>query len=133
MDNIKITAPSYLIAYFAVKGFGSYWADIDFHHFNMVSAYGWGGLKSDMVQYLDAAKLKGESPVCSEWRIPTPDLNEELGGYWSLTTYDGDSWIAKENFYIGNDHMKANGGRYDFLFVNCRTHPEYAQGQRADN
>ncbi|WP_261905455.1 DUF1254 domain-containing protein [Vibrio fortis] len=111
----------------AVKGFGSDWADIDFHHFNMVSAYGWGGLKSDIAQYLDAAKLKGESPECSEWRIPTPDLNEALGGYWSLTTYGGDGWIAKDNFYIGNDRMKDNGDGTTSLFVNCSDHPEYAK------
>jgi len=110
----------------AVKGFGSDWSDIDFHHFNMVSAYGWGGLKSDIAAYLDAENLKGESPECSEWRIPSPDLNEDLGGYWSLTTYGGDGWIAKENFYIGNDRMKDNSDGTTSLFVNCNEHPEYA-------
>ncbi|MCK5359675.1 MAG: hypothetical protein KAJ95_03570, partial [Gammaproteobacteria bacterium] len=47
------------------KGFGVDWDDVDFHHLNMVSAYGWGGLSSDTIQYLDAPALKGDVPECS--------------------------------------------------------------------
>lgn len=101
------------------KGFGVDWDDVDFHHLNMVTAYGWGGLSSDTIQYLDAPALKGDVPECSEWRVPNFDVDEARGGYWSVTMYGSTGWIIADDFYRNNDQMRDNGDGTTSLFINC--------------
>ncbi len=103
----------------ADKGFGVDWNDVDFHHLNMVSAYGWGGLSSDTIQYLDATALKGDVPVCSEWRLPNFDVDEARGGYWSVTMYGATGWVIADDFYRNNEQMRNNGDGTTSLFINC--------------
>ncbi|HDY7865699.1 TPA: DUF1254 domain-containing protein [Vibrio vulnificus] len=101
-----------------VKGFGRTLNDVSDKDYRYAAAFGWGGLMPTTAQYLEAVPGQGATE-CQEWRIPQPKLNRELGGYWSLTTYGPDGWIAEENFYMSGDKMKDNGDGTSSVYFNC--------------
>ncbi|WP_119009119.1 DUF1254 domain-containing protein [Vibrio superstes] len=100
------------------KGFGITRNDVTDHDYRYVSAFGWGGLMPDTAQYLEAITGQGDTQ-CQEWRVDKPNLNQELGGYWSITTYGSNGWIAKDNFYMAGEDMRDNGDGTASVFFNC--------------
>ncbi len=100
------------------KGFGIIRDDVTEHDYRYVSAFGWGGLMPDTAQYLEAITGQGKTE-CQEWRVEQPKLNDDLNGYWSVTTYGSDGWIAKDNFYMAGEDMRDNGDGTVSVFFNC--------------
>ncbi|PHX05298.1 DUF1254 domain-containing protein [Vibrio splendidus] len=82
------------------------------------AAYGWAGLPPSTAAYLERITDEG-STSCQEWRIPKPNLNTAVGGYFSITTYGADGWIAKDGFNIEGDDMRQNDDGTLSAFFNC--------------
>ncbi|GGF39826.1 hypothetical protein GCM10011339_30440 [Echinicola rosea] len=70
---------------------------------------GWGGLPPKYAQYTALIKGQGAGEKNQTLTFPKPDLDYEKGGFFSITTYNSESWIGEENFYISMDRMKDNG------------------------
>ncbi|WP_187328761.1 DUF1254 domain-containing protein [Echinicola rosea] len=73
------------------------------------AAMGWGGLPPKYAQYTALIKGQGAGEKNQTLTFPKPDLDYEKGGFFSITTYNSESWIGEENFYISMDRMKDNG------------------------
>lgn len=90
-------------------GFGTKPADVNEKDYLHCAAMGWGGLPPAYAQYSALIKGQGSDEANQTLTFPKPDLDYENGGFYSITTYNDKSWIAKENFYISMDRMKDNG------------------------
>lgn len=88
------------------------------------AAYGWAGLPPTTAAYLERITNEG-STNCQEWRIPAPNLDTAAGGYFSITTYGSDGWIANGKFNIEGDEMRKNADGTLSAFFNCDA-PELA-------
>ncbi len=91
------------------KGFGEKPSDVDQVNYLHVAAMGWGGLPPKYAQYTALIKGQGSGAKNQTITFPKPDLDYENGGFFSITTYNSESWIGEENFYISMDRMKDNG------------------------
>ncbi|UXX79007.1 DUF1254 domain-containing protein [Reichenbachiella carrageenanivorans] len=90
-------------------GFGTKPEDVNEKDYLHCAAMGWGGLPPAYAQYTALIKGQGSDAKNQTITFPKPDLDYENGGFFSITTYNDKSWIAKENFYISMDRMKDNG------------------------
>lgn len=93
----------------ASKGFGESMDTLDEGNYLHCAAMGWGGLPPKYAQYSALIKGQGSDSKNQTITFPKPDLDYENGGFFSITTYDSESWIGEENFYIGMERMKDNG------------------------
>jgi hypothetical protein len=93
----------------ASKGFGKDETEIDHGNYLHCSAMGWGGLPPKYAQYTAMILGQGSGDANQTLTFPKPDLDYEKGGFFSITTYNSESWIGEENFYISMDRMKDNG------------------------
>ncbi len=93
----------------ASKGFGEKKEDLDAGNYLYCAAMGWGGLPPKYAQYSAMIKGQGSDAKNQTLTFPKPKLDFEKGGFFSITTYNSESWIGEENFYIGMDRMKDNG------------------------
>ncbi|MDX1351003.1 MAG: hypothetical protein R3279_12175 [Putridiphycobacter sp.] len=91
------------------KGFGEKPSDVDQVNYLHCAAMGWGGLPAKYAQYTALIKGQGSDAKNQTITFKKPDLDYENGGFFSITTYNSESWIGEENFYIGMDRMKDNG------------------------
>ncbi|WP_066224137.1 DUF1254 domain-containing protein [Formosa haliotis] len=91
------------------KGFGEKPSDVDKVNYLHVAAMGWGGLPPKYAQYTALIKGQGSGAKNQTLTFPKPDLDYDKGGFFSITTYNAESWIGEENFYISMDRMKDNG------------------------
>ncbi|AWW32214.1 hypothetical protein DN752_19870 [Echinicola strongylocentroti] len=91
------------------KGFGEKPSDVDKVNYLHCAAMGWGGLPPKYAQYTALIKGQGSGEKNQTLTFPKPDLDYEKGGFFSITTYNSESWIGEENFYISMDRMKDNG------------------------
>ena len=73
----------------------------------------------------DAAYLTQIQPIdlnsgsCTSITLPVPPLQFDKGGFFSITTYNDQGWIATDNFALNNRQAKPNeDGSYTFYF-NC--------------
>jgi len=95
--------------------------DIVFPHFQMVSIAGWGGQPAKEAFYIlissgdDAAK-KGE---CSSMTFNQPNLQYDRQGYWSITLYDSDGWVATDEFNTNSLKAKPNKDGSYTMNINC--------------
>jgi len=84
------------------------------------TAYGWGGLSIEHAAYLPIAN---KSPIRDGKALPSsltftpPDIDYGRGGFWSITTYDSDGWLARDKAAISNSEATPNpDGTYTIHF-----------------
>ena len=103
------------------KAFGATLADVEYSDYLYAAAMGWGGLPAQHAQYTGSVKGQGSDEKCQTITIPKPNLDYENGGFFSLTTYNDNSWIEGDQFHIGHDRMKDNGDGSMTIDFNCDT------------
>lgn len=101
--------------------FGATLDDVKYNDYYYGSAVGWGGLPPQHAQYTAFVKGQGSAAECQTITFPEPNLDYENGGFFSLTTYNSESWIEGDNFYIGHTRMKDNGDGTMTIDFNCDT------------
>lgn len=107
-----------------LDGFGAFGATLDdvvYNDYYYGAAVGWGGLPPQHAQYTAFVKGQGSAAKCQTITFPKPKLDYENGGFFSLTTYNAESWIEGDNFYIGHNRMKENGDGTMTIDFNCNT------------
>jgi len=105
----------------ASRAFGATLDDVDYEDYRYAAAIGWGGLPSQHAQYTAFVNGQGSDAACQTITIPRPDLDYENGGFFSLTTYNAESWIEGDNFHIGHERMQDNGDGTLTIDFNCDT------------
>jgi hypothetical protein len=105
----------------ASRAFGATFDDVDQRDYYYGAAVGWGGLPPKYAQYTASVKGQGSAAKCQTITFPKPNLDYKNGGFFSLTTYDAESWIAEDNFYIGQKRMLDNGDGTLTIDFNCDT------------
>ncbi|WP_420579928.1 DUF1254 domain-containing protein [Reichenbachiella sp.] len=93
----------------ASKGFGKDETEVDTGNYLHCAAMGWGGLPPRYAQYTAMILGQGSDDANQTLTFPKPDLDYDKGGFFSITTYNSESWIDQENFYISMDRMRDNG------------------------
>jgi hypothetical protein len=93
--------------------------DIYPDQYQMVNLAGWGGLPVRHAHYIPITSanervLAGDP---SSVTFTPPKLRYDDGGYWSMTVYDEDGWVATERFNT-NSHRATpnNDGTYTLNF-----------------
>ncbi|GAA6132646.1 DUF1214 domain-containing protein [Halopseudomonas sabulinigri] len=84
------------------------------------TAYGWGGLGLPDAAYWPfvnkSAVVDGKLQPSSTTFTP-PDIQEERGGFWSVTIYNEEGWLAKDISAISNTQAEPNAdGTYTIHF-----------------
>ena len=108
----------------AIDGFRAFGATLDdvvYKDYYYASALGWAGLPPQHAQYTAFVKGQGSAAKGQTITFPKPKLDYENGGFFSLTTYNSESWIEGDNFYIGHERMKDNGDGTMTIDFNCDT------------
>lgn len=105
----------------ASKAFGATLNDVEHDDYYYAAALGWGGLPPQHAQYTAFVKGQGSAAKCQTITFPKPNLDYENGGFFSLTTYNSESWIEGDNFHIGHERMKDNGDGTMTIDFNCDT------------
>lgn len=101
------------------KGFVDNLEDIIFPHYQMVNLGGWAGLPAKHAFYFviipgDAAAKKGEP---SSMTFTLPPVQYKKNGYWSLTLYNEQGWVATDKFNTNTYKAKPNAdGSYTLHF-----------------
>ncbi|MBE9476039.1 MAG: DUF1214 domain-containing protein, partial [Proteobacteria bacterium] len=113
----------------ASRAFGTTLADVDYKDYYYAAAAGWGGLPPQHAQYTPSVVEQGSAAKCQTIAFPKPNLDFENGGFFSLTTYNAESWIAEDNFYIGHEDMLDNGDGTLSIDFNCDTSHSVTVGQ----
>lgn len=107
-----------------LDGFGAFGAtlkDVNANDYYYGAAVGWGGLPPQHAQYTAGVNGQGSAAKCQTITFPKPKLDYKNGGFFSLTTYNAESWIGEDNFYIGHKRMKDNGDGTMTIDFNCDT------------
>ncbi|GAA4842342.1 DUF1254 domain-containing protein [Algivirga pacifica] len=108
----EATKPEY---YFGTKD------AIDSVQFLIASAVGIFGLPVEHAAYLNTIQPPKEIQEgnCGSLTLPVPPIQFDKGGFFSVTTYNKEGWIATDNFALNNRQAEANeDGSYTFHF-NC--------------
>ena len=101
------------------KGFIEDLEDIVFPHYQLVNIGGWAGLPAKHAFYFivapgDEASKKGKP---SSMTFRPPPVQYGKNGYWSLTLYNEQGWVATENFFTNSFKAKPNSdGSYTIHF-----------------
>jgi len=116
---------SYLIGPYGIKtakiykGFVDNLEDIVFPHYQIVNLGGWAGLPAKHAFYFvvvpgDQKSKKGEP---STMTFTIPPVQYDKNGYWSLTLYNEQGWVATEAFNTNSHKAKPNAdGSYTLNF-----------------
>ncbi|MEX0274831.1 MAG: DUF1254 domain-containing protein [Flavobacteriaceae bacterium] len=108
----EATKPEY---YFGTK------QEVDSLQFLIASAVGIFGLPVEHAAYLNTIQPSKEiqEGKCASLTLPVPPIEFDKGGFFSVTTYNKEGWIATDNFALNNRMAEANkDGTYTFHF-NC--------------
>lgn len=95
--------------------------EVDSLQFLIASAVGIFGLPVEHAAYLNTIQPTKEiqSGRCSSLTLPVPPIQFDKGGFFSVTTYNEEGWIATDNFALNNRMAEPNeDGSYTFHF-NC--------------
>lgn len=100
-------APTEAVIY---RGFIESLDAIEEPHYQMTNTAGWAGLPATQTHYFvvlpgDEAAAGGHS---SSMTFEAPDLQYDRSGYWSLTVYDAEGWVATEPFKISSREINPN-------------------------
>jgi hypothetical protein len=80
----------------------------------VVIAIGWGGLSGTNAVYSSFTSTQERS----SFTIDKPDLYYDKKGFFSMTIYNADGYIATMNYAINSDDMEPNDdGTYTFTFL----------------
>jgi len=93
--------------------------EVEPESFLIASAVGIFGLPIGDAAYLNTLQPTGAARTGAASRItlPVPPLNFDKGGFFSVTTYDREGWIVKENFALNHRTAVPNeDGTYTFHF-----------------
>jgi hypothetical protein len=84
------------------------------------TAYGWGGLSIEHAAYNvipNESKVENGKALPSSLTFTPPEIDFDRGGFWSLTTYNAEGWLAKDKAAISNSEAVANeDGTYTIRF-----------------
>jgi hypothetical protein len=84
------------------------------------TAYGWGGLSIEHAAYAPIAnqtEIKEGKCLPSSITFTPPEIDYDRGGFWSITTYNSDGWLAKDKAAISNSEAIPNkDGSYTIRF-----------------
>ncbi|MCT0231573.1 DUF1254 domain-containing protein [Synechococcus sp. CS-1324] len=75
------------------------------------TAYGWGGLSVDHAAYAPIAnqtEIKEGKASPSSLTFMPPEIDAERGGFWSITTYNSEGWLARDKAAISNSEAIPN-------------------------
>ncbi|MDS9470190.1 hypothetical protein RGQ15_21820 [Paracoccus sp. MBLB3053] len=86
------------------------------------TGYGWGGLGLPDAAYWpfnNKSQVTDGKIQPSSVTITPPEIQEERGGFWSVTIYDEEGWLAKDISAISNTQAEPNeDGTYTINFNN---------------
>ena len=95
-----------------------YTTDPQFHLY--ATAYGWGGLSIEHAAYQvirNETQIENGKTLSSSVTFTPPKIDYDRGGFWSLTTYDEEGWLARDNAAISNSEAVPNDdGSYTIRF-----------------
>ena len=85
------------------------------------TAYGWGGLGVEDAAYQpinkNLTKVENGKAQPSSITFTPPEIDYNRGGFWSITTYNEEGWLAKDVAAISNLEAVANkDGSYTIRF-----------------
>jgi hypothetical protein len=84
------------------------------------TAYGWGGLSVEHAAYLpikNQTEIKDGKSAPSSITFMPPEIDYDRGGFWSITTYNSEGWLAKDKAAISNLEATPNpDGSYTIRF-----------------
>lgn len=95
--------------------------EVDSLQFLIASAVGIFGLPIEHAAYLNTIQPSEEiqKGKCASLTLPVPPIQFDKGGFFSVTTYNKEGWIATDNFALNNRMVEPNeDGTYTFHF-NC--------------
>jgi len=97
---------------------GPYQTDPQDHLY--ATAYGWGGLSVEHAAYLpieNRTEIREGKAAPSSITLTPPEIDYDRGGFWSITTYDSEGWLAKDKAAISNAEATPNpDGSYTIRF-----------------
>lgn len=87
------------------------------------TAYGWGGLSVAHAAYLpidrNNTKIENGKALPSSFTFIPPAIDYARGGFWSITTYNQEGWLAENKAAISNTEATPNAdGSYTINFNN---------------
>lgn len=91
----------------------------------VASASGWAGLPKEHALYFPRfiPNTQSLARACSRLTLPRPPLDFDTGGFFSVTVYGADGFIATRNYAVSHRNAQANDdGTYTFHF-NCPGRP----------
>jgi hypothetical protein len=85
------------------------------------TAYGWGGLSVAHAAYLpidrNNTRVVNGKALPSSFTFTPPAIDYERGGFWSVTTYNEEGWLAEDKAAISNTEATPNAdGSYTINF-----------------
>lgn len=85
------------------------------------TAYGWGGLSVAHAAYLpidrNETRIENGKSMPSSFTFTPPEIDYDRGGFWSITTYNDEGWIAMDEAAISNSEAEPNAdGSYTINF-----------------
>ena len=85
------------------------------------TAYGWGGMTVEDAAYLpierNQTKIENGKALPSSITFTPPEIDFERGGFWSITTYNAEGWLARDQAAISNSEASPNkDGSYTIRF-----------------
>lgn len=85
------------------------------------TAYGWGGLSVAHAAYLaierNNTKIENGKALPSSFTFTPPEIDYDRGGFWSITTYNEEGWLAEDKAAISNTEATPNAdGSYTINF-----------------
>jgi hypothetical protein len=87
------------------------------------TAYGWGGLSIAHAAYLPIDRnntvIEDGRALPSSFTFTPPEIDYDRGGFWSITTYNEEGWLAQDRAAISNTEATPNAdGSYTINFNN---------------
>lgn len=96
--------------------------EVDPETFLIATAGGWAGLPAKHASYvvtIQPSPELSESAECASMTLPLPPLNFDKGGFFSVTTYNQEGWIATEPFALNHRQGTPNQDRSYTFHFNC--------------
>jgi hypothetical protein len=97
---------------------GPYQTDPQAHLY--ATAYGWGGLSVEHAAYVpitNCTEIREGKALPSSITFMPPEIDYGRGGFWSITTYNSEGWLARDKAAISNSEATPNpDGAYTIRF-----------------
>ena len=97
---------------------GPYQTDPQAHLY--ATAYGWGGLSVEHAAYApitNRTEIREGKALPSSITFMPPEIDYGRGGFWSITTYNSEGWLARDKAALSNSEATPNpDGTYMIRF-----------------